>query len=161
MLQLPATFRLKRAKVLLLRVTIPMDFYTSPITLQVDGVDVPLEIITKSARAPAPATSDLSADPVPNTVDLAQSFLETQPSSERKQLEDALAAETQDLGASVSVSDDGSEDDAGFGTGQPLSLPTFLADFLRGVVDRMQVTINGVNFQLDMEVPADINASSV
>lgn len=161
MLQLPATFRLKRAKVLLLRVTIPMDFYTSPITLQVDGVDVTLEIITKSARAPAPATSDLSADPVPNTVDLAQSFLETQPSSERKQLEDALAAETQDLGASVSVSDDGSEDDAGFGTGQPLSLPTFLADFLRGVVDRMQVTINGVNFQLDMEVPADINASSV
>lgn len=30
MLQLPPTFDLQKAKVLLLRVTIPMDFYTSP-----------------------------------------------------------------------------------------------------------------------------------
>ncbi|UNI20881.1 autophagy- protein 2 [Purpureocillium takamizusanense] len=160
-LQLPATFGLKRAKVLLLRITVPVDFYSSPITIQVDGIDVTLELITKLTTAPAAATSDLAADPVPNTVDLAQSFLDTQPSSERKQLEDALAAETLDLGASVSVSDDGSEDDAGFGTGQALSLPTFLADFLHGVVDRTQVTIRNVNFQVDMDVPADVNASSV
>ncbi|KAJ6437123.1 salicylate hydroxylase [Purpureocillium lavendulum] len=161
LLQLPATFRLKRAKVLLLRVTIPMDFYTSPITVEVDGVNVGLEVITKAGRAPATAASDPFLTTVPNTVDLAQSFLDTQPSSERKKLEDALAAETQDLGASVTVSDDGSEDEAAFGTGQPLSLPAFLADFLQGIVDRMQVTIKGVNFQLDMEVPADINASSM
>ncbi|KAM0303048.1 hypothetical protein ACHAPM_003838 [Fusarium culmorum] len=154
LLQLPDTFKLKKAKVLLLRVTIPMDFYTSPIIVEVDGVDIALQVIgneSKPSRSPGTRTPDESVA-VPNTVDLAQSFLETQPKSERRKLEDALAAESQDLGASVSMSDDGSEDDLAYGTGQALSLPAFLADFLQGIVDRMQVRIEGVNFQLDVEV---------
>ncbi|KND88331.1 Autophagy-like protein 2 [Tolypocladium ophioglossoides CBS 100239] len=162
LLKLPAAFRLQKAKVLLLRVTIPMDFYTSPIIIEVDGVDVRLKVGAERHRpGQTPTAASHDADAVPNTVDLAQSFLETQPSSERKQLEEALVAETQDLGASVTVSDDGSDDEPAFGTGQALSLPEFLADFLQGIVDRMQIKIKAVKFQLDMDVPADTSASTL
>ncbi|KAL7804959.1 hypothetical protein V8C44DRAFT_361415 [Trichoderma aethiopicum] len=166
LLKLPKTFALQKAKVLLLRVTIPMDFYTSPISIEVDGVDVKLKVVVPDAKAksshPTTTTSDDddTAAAVPNTVDLAQSFLETQPSSERRKLEAALAAETQDLGASGSMSDDSSEDEPIVGTGQPLSLPGFLAGFLQGIVDRMQIKIQGVAFQLDMDIPVDISASA-
>ena len=162
LLKLPAALRLQKAKVLLLRVTIPMDFYTSPITIEVDGVDVRLKVGAERHRSErTPNTTSQAADEVLNPVDLAQSFLETQPSSERQQLEEALVAETHDLGASVSVSDDSSEDEPTFGTGQVLSLPEFLADFLQGIVDRMHINIKGVNFQLDMDVPADTSASTL
>lgn len=137
-----------------------MDFYTSPITVEIDGVDIALQVLgagPKSSRTPGTKTPEDTAM-VPNTVDLAQSFLETQPSSERRKLEDALAAETQDLGASVTMSDDGSEEESSLGTGQPLSLPAFLADFLQGIVDRMQVRIKGITFQLDVEVPVEPNS---
>ncbi|KAL7795978.1 hypothetical protein V8C37DRAFT_408473 [Trichoderma ceciliae] len=141
-----------------------MDFYTSPISIEVDGVDVKLKVVvsdTKSKSGHSTAsTSDDAATAVPNTVDLAQSFLETQPSSERKKLEAALAAETQDLGASVSMSDDSSEEELAVGTGQPLSLPGFLAGFLQGIVDRMQIKIKGVGFQLDMDIPVDLHSSA-
>ncbi|KFA74622.1 hypothetical protein S40288_05836 [Stachybotrys chartarum IBT 40288] len=159
LLKLPATFKLQKAKVLLLRVTVPMDFYTSPILIDVDGVDVRLSIPGSDKPKPDTKTPEDSVV-VPNTVDLAQSFLETAPSAEKRQLEEALAIEAQDLGASVSVSDDGSEDEPAFGTGQTLSLPTFLAAFLQGIVDRMQIKIKGVSFQLDMEVPVDATAQS-
>ncbi|KAF5024794.1 hypothetical protein F66182_3138 [Fusarium sp. NRRL 66182] len=160
-LNLPETFRIQKAKVLLLRVTIPMDFYTSPIIVEVDGVDIRLQVLGAEPRlSRSPGTKTPEGAAVLNTVDLAQSFLETQSRSERQQLEDALAAETQDLGASVSMSDDGSEDDLAYGTGQSLSLPAFLADFLQGIVDRTQVRIKGVNFQLDVEVPVEPNSTT-
>lgn len=155
LLQLPAAISLSRAKVLLLRVTVPMDFYTSPITVDVEGVQVKLKVDGGEGKESRHKTPP--ADLVPNTADLAQSFLETQPSSERKQLQEALVSETQDLGASVSVSEDdfGSEDEPNaFGTGQALSLPEFLADFLQGIVDRTQISIRDVRFQLDMNVPS-------
>ncbi|KAH6604610.1 hypothetical protein Trco_006317 [Trichoderma cornu-damae] len=164
LLKLPATFALQKAKVLLLRVTIPMDFYTSPISIEVDGVDVKLRVLVSDAKSkpghPAATASDGTTAAVPNTVDLAQSFLETQPSSERRKLEAALAAETQDLGASASMSDDSSEDEPAVGTGQPLSLPGFLAGFLQGIVDRMQIKIKGVGFQLDMDIPVEMHSSA-
>lgn len=149
---------------LLLRITIPVDFYTSPITVEVDGVDVRLRVASQHAPAkgqvPRPPKDGVS-DVVPNTADLAESFLQNQPEAEKKRLEEAIAAETQDLGASVSVSDDGSEDEASFGTGQPLSLPAFLADFLQGIVDRTLVRIRTVTFQLDVEVPLESQQTAI
>ncbi|KAL7926129.1 hypothetical protein ACQKWADRAFT_174975 [Trichoderma austrokoningii] len=164
LLKLPRAFALQKAKVLLLRVTIPMDFYTSPISIEVDGVDVKLKVVvsdvkSKSDRSTKSTTDDASAA-VPNTVDLAQSFLETQPSSERRKLEAALAAEAQDLGASTAMSDDSGEDEPIIGTGQALSLPGFLAGFLQGIMDRMQIKIKGVGFQLDMDIPVDMHSSA-
>ncbi|KAB5525607.1 hypothetical protein GE09DRAFT_976257 [Coniochaeta sp. 2T2.1] len=164
LLQLPPTFKVQKAKVLLLRVTIPVDFYTSPITVEVDGVDVRLKVSSKPdaddrSRRKSKSKDDLGV--VPSPADLAQSFLEAQPSSEKKQLEEAIAAETQDLGASVAVSDSGSDDDGlAYGTGQGLSLPAFLTDFLQGIADRTQMVIRGVNFQLDVELPVDTSTNT-
>ncbi|TWU79231.1 autophagy- protein 2 [Metarhizium rileyi] len=160
LLSLPPAFGLEQAKVLLLRITIPMDFYTSPIIVQVDGVHVRLKVLGDTSKpADTSSTQSQEAPVVLNTADLAQSFLQTQPLSERKQLEDALVAETSDLGASITMSEDGSEDEPQFGTGQSLSLPGFLADFLQGIVDRTQVVIRNVAFHLDLEVPAELNSS--
>ena len=161
-MKLPPTLKLQKAKVLLLRVTIPINFYTSPITIDVDGVDVRLRVLSpdhKPSRRAEPKTPEDSTVGL-NTVDLAQSFLDTQPVAERKKLEEALTAETQDLGASVSMSDDGSEDEQSFGTGQPLSLPAFLADFLQSIVDKMQVRIKAITFQLDLDVPLEAGSSN-
>lgn len=70
-------------------------------------------------------------------------------------MEEALASEKTDLGASVASSEDSNEDDPAYGTGQGLSLPVFLTDFLQGVLDRMEVSIRDVAFQLEVDVPVD------
>ncbi|KAK0653000.1 hypothetical protein B0T16DRAFT_109630 [Cercophora newfieldiana] len=158
LLELPPNFSIQKAKVLVLRVTIPVDFYSSPITAEIDGVDVRLRVASKEERDQQQARRKRKArgdDVVPTAADLAQSFLETQPSSEKKELEQALAAETQDLAASIASSESESDDDLAYGTGQALTLPVFLTDFLQGVVDRVQIRIRGVSFQVDMEVPVD------
>ncbi|ROT41478.1 hypothetical protein SODALDRAFT_120474 [Sodiomyces alkalinus F11] len=163
MLKLPPSFKLQRAKVLRLNVTIPMDFYTSPIIVEVDGVDIRLKMSGRNEeKGKNTSKTRRRADVVPHTFDLAASFLETQPPDEKKRLQDALEAETQDFGASVSLSDSAisEEDESGFGTGEPLSLPAFLADFLQGIVDRTQVHIQGVTFQLDVEVPLEASPTA-
>ncbi|EOO02905.1 putative atg c terminal domain-containing protein [Phaeoacremonium minimum UCRPA7] len=163
-LNLPASFTIEKAKVLILRVTIPVDFYTSAITAEVDGVEVRLKVSSqegpKSEAKKGKQHSSEDTEIIPNAGDLAQSFLQTQPSRDRKELEDALAAETQDLGASIAMSEDGSDDGLAYGTGQELSLPAFLTDFLYGIADRFQLRIRDVTFQLDIEVPVEPNSTN-
>ncbi|KAI1778163.1 hypothetical protein F4818DRAFT_288198 [Hypoxylon cercidicola] len=165
LLQLPSSFELRKARVLLLRITVPSAFYTTPITIEIDGIDVRLKITSRddnsrptskgTARPRKASLQPGEADPVPHPIDLAQSFLDTQPSKDKAELQAALDAETDDLGASVASSEDGSDDDYPLGTGQALSLPTFFADFLQGVLDRMQISIKNVTFHLDVEVPVE------
>lgn len=141
-----------------------MDFYASPITVEIDGVDVRLKVAPKDERDQQQARKWRKArgtDAIPTAVDLAQSFYETQPSAQKQELEQALAAETQDLSASVTISEPESDDDSSiYGTGQALSVPAFLADFLQGVVDRMQIHVRKLQFQIDMEVLVDPTASA-
>ena len=135
-----------------------MDFYTSPITAEVDGVDIRLKVSSKQERDQRKGKRGKGTavgDVVPTAADLAQDFLETQPVAEKKELEEALAAETQDLVASVAISESESDDDSTLGTGQGLSLPAFLTNFLQGIVDRIQIRVQGVAFQVDVEVPVD------
>ncbi|KAH8161864.1 hypothetical protein CIB48_g6381 [Xylaria polymorpha] len=171
LLKLPPSIEIQKAKVLALRVTVPAAIRSSPIRIEADGVEIKLRIVPpeeqKTARRGTsrqnetrkPPTS-AQDDTVPHTIDLAQSFLETQPHRETEQLQAALNAETHDLAASVTSSEDGSEDDYGLGTGQPLSLPAFLADILQGMVDRLQLSIKGVACHLDVEVPVEANPST-
>ena len=154
-LKLPPTFNLQKAKILRLRVTLPLDFYTSPIVIEIDGVDVRLRVTSKEDERRKKRKEKYDSETVPTAADLAQSFLETQPVAEKKELEEAIVAETQDLGASVAFSDADSEEDLSYGTGQTLALPAFLTDFLQGIIDRMQIRIKDVNFKLDVEVPMD------
>lgn len=162
LLGLPPTFTLLKAKVILLRITIPIDFYSSPLKIEVDKVDVQLRVGPKEEMdtQPLSATRPGPSDLVPNTVDLAQSFLEHQSLADKKEFEAALAAETQDVGASLVLNEDEDEDDDGnYGTGQSLSLPAFLANFLQGIVDRTQIQIRGVTFQLDVCIPQESNSA--
>ncbi|KAI1087368.1 hypothetical protein F5B19DRAFT_77705 [Rostrohypoxylon terebratum] len=158
LVQLPPSFEAQKAKVLLLRITIPSAIYTSPITVEVDGVEIKVKLGSKE-KSSEDASHNEEDDPVPHAIDLAQSFLDTQPLKDKAELQAALEAETQDLGASITSSEDESEDDYPLGTGQPLSLPTFLADFLQGIVDRLQVSIKGVAFHFDVEVPVEQNSA--
>ncbi|ORY64949.1 uncharacterized protein BCR38DRAFT_484422 [Pseudomassariella vexata] len=167
LLQLPSSFKLRKAKVLLLRITIPAAIYSSPIVVEVDGVQVKLQVASeetlkdeqKRQRSKKSAKAHHDEEVVPHPIDLAQSFLETQPSSEKAELQAALEAEKQDLTASMaSSSEDGSEEDTALGSGQALSLPVFLADFLQGIVDRTQISIKGVTFELDVEVPLEVQS---
>ncbi|KAI0008104.1 hypothetical protein F4779DRAFT_588984 [Xylariaceae sp. FL0662B] len=164
LLQLPPSFELQKARVLLLRITVPSTFYTTPITVEVDGVDIKLKLASKdgdSRRSRKKKDSSESGEgtAVPHAIDLAQSFLDTQPSGDMAGLQAALNAESHDLGASATISEDESDEDLSLGTGQPLSLPAFLADFLQGILDRIQISIKGINFHLDVEVPLDATST--
>ncbi|KAI1118569.1 ATG C terminal domain-containing protein [Nemania sp. NC0429] len=171
LLQLPPSIEIQKAKVLVLRVTVPAAIHSSPIHVEADGVEIKLRIVPpeeqKAARRGSARHKDgprvpisTQDDSVPHAIDLAQSFLETQPRREKEELQAALNAETQDLAASTTSSDDGSEDDYSLGTGQPLSLPSFLADFLQGMVDRLEFAIKGVTCHLDVEVPVEASSAS-
>ncbi|KAK9776531.1 hypothetical protein SCAR479_06854 [Seiridium cardinale] len=168
LLQLPTSFKLQKAKVLKLRVSIPSAIYSSPIVVEVDGVQVKLKVASeetlkdeqRQSRSKKPTRSQ-EEEFVPHAIDLAQSFLEAQPSREKAELQAALQAESHDLAASIaSSSEDGSDDEVPTGTGQALSLPVFLADFLQGIVDRTQVSIRGVTFELDVEVPVEVYSTT-
>ncbi|GAP83095.2 putative autophagy-related protein 2 [Rosellinia necatrix] len=171
-LKLPPSIEIQKAKVLSLRVTVPAAIHSNPISIEADGVEIKLRIVPpeeqKGARrgvskhkdsrnSPGPERDDLA----PHAIDLAQSFLETQPRREKEELQAALNAEAPDLAASVTSSEDGSEDEYGPGTGQPLSLPTFLATFIQGIVDRLQLSIRSVACQLDVELPSTEVGSSL
>ncbi|KAK7724386.1 autophagy-related protein 2 [Diaporthe eres] len=157
-LSLPSEYRIKNAKVSRLQITIPLDLYSSAIQVTASGVRIALVVSTRdqsAGKSKKTETTRSSSDVVPTAADLAQSFLETQPSKEKKALEEALASEKTDLGASVASSEDSNEEDSAYGTGQGLYLPAFMTDFLQGVLDRMEVGIRDVALQLEVDVPVD------
>lgn len=89
---------------------------------------------------------------LPTTTDLAQSFLESEPREEKEELQAALASQSGYLNrSSASLSD---EEELGLGQ-QGVSLPSFIAGFLKGVVDRLQIKIKDVALRVDMELEQD------
>ena len=88
---------------------------------------------------------------LPTTNDLAQSFLQTEPEEEKEELQAALL-QSQHMDQSRR-SEQGLEgaNDIGLGGGD-LSLPAFLADFLRGVVDRIRVRVKDLEWDLELQL---------
>ncbi|PMD65755.1 uncharacterized protein K444DRAFT_552018 [Hyaloscypha bicolor E] len=182
-LQLPPSLELIKARVLLLRISVPVDVYISPILVEVEGVESHLRVESKSEKPTrtkhdrkrkGPQSSDPSPhkipergskgahfedgsdSAIPTAADLAQSFLQTETEEERAELEAAILSETHEIGSSSVLSDDG---ELPVGTGTALSLPTFMANFLQGIVDRVQIRIRGVTFNLDVDVPNENSRS--
>lgn len=90
--------------------------------------------------------------PLPTTRDLAQSFLHNEPLQERRQLEASVAAKAGSLEDSIaSDSTEGGE----LGTGAGIGLPGFLAGFLQGIVDRLQLKIRNVRAKVEVELSSD------
>ena len=86
---------------------------------------------------------------LPTTIDLAKSFLHDELKEEKAQLQDAIT-KSRHLDESLVTSDDDETSD--LGVANPLSLPGFLADFLKGVGDRVQVIIKDVELDLDIKM---------
>ena len=177
LLQLPPSLELTKARILLLRISVPVDVYSSPISVEVEGVESQLCVKYRSEQPTStnhdrkwkgpqskPAHSNTEKermdphfedDPnpaIPTAADLAQSFLQTEPEKERAHLEAALLSEAHDIGTSSFMSEDG---ELPVGTGTALSLPAFMTSFIQGIVDRVQLRIRGVTFNLDVDIPND------
>ena len=90
-----------------------------------------------------------AAEHLPTTIDLAKSFLQDEPKEEKAQLQEAIA-KSQCLDESLVNSDD--DEISGVGVANTFPLPRFLADFLKGVMDRIQVDIKSVELDLGMKV---------
>ena len=86
---------------------------------------------------------------LPTTVGLAESFLQHEGARSKGELELAMAkSRSLDASQLSELGDEASE--VGLGTG--LSLPTFLSDFLQGIVDRLQLQISRVSIGIDMNI---------
>lgn len=175
---------------LLLRLTIPVDIYSSPIVVEVDGVECQLRVKDKNGPSTQQATYGRNQNEVkptspspfkpkygahnssvdsecksnggdstlPTVVDLAESFLQTEPEEDKVELEAAILSESPELSNSYSSIGDG-ENDVPLGTGTSLSLPAFMARFLTGIVNRLQVRIHGVTLGLDIGIPCEASRS--
>ena len=184
LLQLPRRYKLVKARILLLRITVPADLYKSGISIGIDGVKLDLELSnveddqgerTKSPSggvyrsesqqsASAGRSQSYVHDPggldqpdgngkrsenLPSTMDLAKSFLQTEP-EERAELQNSIA-QSQYLAQSRALSGD-DEATRTLGVGGGISLPGFIADFMKGVGDRVELSIKNANISLAMEV---------
>lgn len=182
--QLPPNLRIETARVLSLRLTVPADIYQSSIVAEVDGVELSLRLEEKNevsaqdqkGRARSPVTSRIpphrkvhrriqSPPPydsggfpesddlrIPTTEELAKSFLLEEPVQQRRELEASVVANDRSLEEStVSESSEGGD----LGTGAAIGLPGFLANFLQGIVDRLQVHMRNVEAKLETEVSGD------
>ena len=112
-----------------------------------------------------PSNKDINDDEelsehLPTTDDLAKSFLQAQPKEKKAELEAAIA-QSQYLDQSQTASEY-SDDSSDLGVGNAISLPGFLADFLKGVRDRIQVKIQDVALDLNLKVdlPSQSSAGS-
>lgn len=94
---------------------------------------------------------------VPTSEDLAASFLESEPPGERDELQAALESRSQYMQESVSSAPN---DDVGLGMPGGLSLPSFVANFFKGVADRLSLRVKDVNVVLEMLSAEDGNAPS-
>ena len=95
------------------------------------------------------------AEYLPTTIDLAESFLHDEPKEEKAQLQDAMQ-KSQCLDESLATS--GDDETSDLGVANTPSLPGFLADFLKGVGDRVQVNVKDV--ELDLEIKVDVASES-
>ena len=112
-----------------------------------------------------PSNKDINDDEelsehLPTTDDLAKSFLQTEPKEKKAELEAAIA-QSQYLDQSQTASEY-SDDSSDLGVGNAISLPGFLADFLKSVGDRIQVKIQDVALDLNLKVdlPSQSSAGS-
>ncbi|GFF43906.1 autophagy-related protein 2 [Aspergillus lentulus] len=162
LLQLPASSELLSAKVQFLKITVPADIYSSGIICEASGIDVHLRLPSEesfsaakdgnqNSRRPSQAGShDASGDHIlPTPADLAESFLDAEPKEEKEELQAAITSRSQVLHrTSASISDD--EEELGLGN-EGVSLPSFVAAFLKGVAERLQVRVENVSIRVDME----------
>ncbi|CAG7916135.1 unnamed protein product [Penicillium olsonii] len=156
LLSLPASCELLSARVRLLRITLPADFHSSGIVCEADGIDVHTRLLPdepKTSKHGKRNDRNFESSTVPTPSGLAESFLESEPKEEREELQAAISSQSGVLPADPLA---WNEDDNELGLGsESLSLPSFVAGFLKGVIDRLQLQIKNVAVRVDMELKQD------
>ncbi|KAJ5416092.1 hypothetical protein N7465_004787 [Penicillium sp. CMV-2018d] len=159
LLNLPPSCEILSARVQLLRITLPADFHNSGILCEANGIDVHIRLLseepTKGQHTKRKGEKDgYSAVPTPSG--LAESFLESEPKEEREELQAAISSQSQVLPHDPLAwsTDDDNDNELGLGN-ETLSLPSFVAGFLKGVVDRLQLKIKDAVVRVDMELKQD------
>ncbi|KAL4780588.1 autophagy-related protein 2 [Aspergillus varians] len=154
LLHLPASSKLLSARVRFLKLTVPADIYSSGIICEASGIDVHLRLPSEKEASAVKTSLFGDNEPnheslIPNPADLAESFLQTEPKEEKEELQAAISSRSEILHrTSASISDD--EEELGLGN-ETVSLPSFVAAFLKGVVDRLQVQVDDISIRLDVE----------
>ena len=85
------------------------------------------------------------SDRLPSTEAIAESFLEREPERNKEELQ-ASFLQSQHLERPPIIEPNSEH----IGVGNELSLPAFLADFLKGVIDRMHVQVRNIQVDLDI-----------
>ncbi|KAL4951080.1 hypothetical protein BDW69DRAFT_45223 [Aspergillus filifer] len=154
LLNLPASSKLLGARVRLLRLTVPADIHSSGIICEVSGVEAQLRLPSeKDACAVKDRLFEGQETIIPNPTDLAESFLQTEPKEEKEELQAAISTRSEILHrTTASISDD--EEELGLGD-ESISLPSFIAAFLKGIADRLQFQIEDISLRVDMETKQD------
>jgi autophagy-related protein 2 len=156
LLNLPASCQLLSARVRLLRVTLPADFHSSGIVCEAVGIDVHTRLLPEEPKKGKHGKSkgEGLVPAVPTPSGLAESFLESEPKEEREELQAAISSQSQVLPRDPLAWSADDEDELGLGS-ETLSLPSFVAGFLKGVIDRFQLQIKNVVVRVDMELKQD------
>lgn len=111
-----------------------------------------------TSTSPSSETEAQIPGALPTTVGLAQSFLQTEPAAERAELQAAIS-KSQHLGQSAS-SEEGDDEGIDTGLGAGFSLPGFIADFLKGIGDRLQLSFRTVRLDLDVKLDLPCTGNS-
>ncbi|KAL6705960.1 autophagy-related protein 2 [Coniothyrium glycines] len=173
-LKLPTELHLLEAKASLFRVTFVLDFGVPQISIEIDGIHVQASLAntigdveagpqspqskprSTAPRQPASQSAsqynvgDNSSDDDEHVLtldELANSFIKAEPAEEIRELEQELGNQSAYLQESVALSDAGSED--GSAMGAPLGLPAYLRNILNTALDRLTITINAIDIEVE------------
>lgn len=182
-LQLPECFKFSKAKIELLRLTIPVDIYSSSVMVEIEGVEIQTQLkphpnedncnnvyISKITK-PKPLKKQLREDInklsksrglgdenyseksyIFNATNLAQSFLQIESEERKLELEAAVLSDIRSCGTLPPLSDD---EIAPVWAGAPMALPKFMARFLQGMIDRLQIRIRDIDVSLNLDIQHD------
>jgi autophagy-related protein 2 len=89
---------------------------------------------------------------IPSSLDLAQSFLQSEPREERIELQEVIASQSQYMQSSISSTKD---NEVGIGAPGGWSLPSFIADFFKGIGDRLEVSVKDVTLTVETTLSQD------
>jgi autophagy-related protein 2 len=179
---------LSKAQASLLRVTFVLDFGVPQISIEVDGIQIQAKLLEDTGddvssrpaqhsdpsqpspprrRASPPPIRDNLSDPgsngddyVPTVDELANSFIRTEPQEEIRELQEELASQAPYMQDSIASSDDGEDgEDGPAGMGAPLALPAYLRNILNTALDRLSITVNDINIEVEDQSSKDTSDS--
>lgn len=151
-----------------MRIIIPADLINSSLKFEASGIDLHLRLLSNESPqgnrehkqqrgASSKARHGLDESQIlPTPSNLAESFLESEPREEKEELEAAISSQSHVFQKGSSFSEDDEEEEEEFGLGnEATSLPSFVAGFLKGIMERLQVNLRDITVRVDMDLKQD------